>query len=132
MQLVQAAQYLDAARAFERAAQQSPTLADAHAMRADALMRAGTFEPALASVERALRLRPGWPEALMLRGNIEGLLGRHREAEATLTSPWFPGFVVYRQEPDRWWDRAFIKLGKDLRLLRPRSGSGAPESPTGL
>ncbi len=84
--LLQSAQYLEAARAFERAAQQSPTLADAHAMRADALMRGGKPEPALASVERALRLRPDWGEALVLRGNIEALLGRHPDAERSFRS----------------------------------------------
>jgi tetratricopeptide (TPR) repeat protein len=38
---------------------------------------------ALASAERALRLRPGWGEALMLRGNIEAELGRFAAAEAS-------------------------------------------------
>jgi tetratricopeptide (TPR) repeat protein len=82
-QLMQAASYLDAARAFERAAQQNPTFAEAHAMRADALMRAGSFDGAMASVERAMRLRPEWPEGLVLRGNIEAMLGRHENAERT-------------------------------------------------
>jgi tetratricopeptide (TPR) repeat protein len=86
VQLLQSAQYLEAARAFERAAQQSPTLAEAHAMRADALMRAGRLEPALAGVERAMRLRPDWVEVLVMRGNIEALLGRHQDAERSFRS----------------------------------------------
>jgi len=75
-QLGAAGDFSEAARAFERALQQMPDLAEVHAMRADALVRAGKLEPAQASAERAVRLRPGWGEALVLRGNIEALLGR--------------------------------------------------------
>lgn len=82
-QLMQAGVFLEAGRAFERAAQQMPDLADAHCFRADALMRAGKLEQALSSVVRAIRLRPGWGEALMLRGNIEALLERFAAAEAS-------------------------------------------------
>jgi tetratricopeptide (TPR) repeat protein len=83
LQHMQAGEFIEAGRAFERAAQQMPDLADAHCFRADALMRAGKLEPALSSAERAVRLRPGWGEAWMLRGNIEALLERFAEAEAT-------------------------------------------------
>jgi tetratricopeptide (TPR) repeat protein len=83
MQLVRAGEFAEAAKAFERALQQMPELAEVHAMRSDALMRAERLEPALASAERALRLRPGWGEALMLRGNIEALLKRFAAAEAS-------------------------------------------------
>lgn len=82
-QLARAGEFQEAGRAFERALQQMPELAEVHAMRADALMRADRLEPALASAERALRLRPGWGEALMLRGNIEALLLRFAAAEAS-------------------------------------------------
>ena len=113
VQLMQAAQYLEAARAFERAAQQSPTLADAHAMRADALMRAGKSEGALASVERALRLRPRWLEAMVLRGNIEAVLGRHKDAERTFqqaidnfgpTAELYTNLGHARRQQERWSD----------------------------
>ena len=83
MQLARSGEFLEAGRQFERALQQMPDLAEVHAMRADALMRADKLEPALAGAERALRLRPGWGEALMLRGNIEALLGRLPAAEAS-------------------------------------------------
>jgi len=83
MQLVRAGDFPEAGRAFERALQQMPELAEVHAMRADALMRAERLEPALASIERALRLRPAWGEALMLRGNVEALLERYPAAEAS-------------------------------------------------
>jgi tetratricopeptide (TPR) repeat protein len=83
MQLVRAGDFAEAARAFERALQQMPELAEVHAMRADALMRAERLEPAFASIERALRLRPAWGEALMLRGNIEAMLSRYAAAEAS-------------------------------------------------
>jgi tetratricopeptide (TPR) repeat protein len=33
------------------------------------------------------------------------------------SSPWFPGFYVYRQTPDRSWARAFRELAADLRPL---------------
>jgi tetratricopeptide (TPR) repeat protein len=52
-------------------------------MRGDALLRADKPDMALVSAERALRLRPGWGEALMLRGNIEAELGRFAAAEAS-------------------------------------------------
>ena len=29
-------------------------------------------------------------------------------------SPWFPGFGVYRQRPDRRWDDALARLRLDL------------------
>jgi tetratricopeptide (TPR) repeat protein len=83
MQLVRAGDFAEAGRSFERALQQMPELAEVHAMRADALMRAERLEPALASAERALRLQPAWGEALMLRGNIEALLERYPAAEAS-------------------------------------------------
>jgi len=83
MQLARAGEFAEAGRAFERVLQQMPELAEVHAMRADALMRADRLEPALAGAERALRLRPGWGEALMLRGNIEALLERFAAAEAS-------------------------------------------------
>lgn len=83
MQHVRAGDFQEAARSFERALQQMPELAEVHAMRADALMRADRIDAALGSVERALRLRPGWGEALMLRGSIEALLKRFAAAEAT-------------------------------------------------
>jgi tetratricopeptide (TPR) repeat protein len=83
VRLMQAGEFLEAGRTFERAAQQMPNLAEAHVMRADALMRAGKLEVALSNVERGLRLRPNWGEALMLRGNIEALLERFPAAEAT-------------------------------------------------
>ena len=31
------------------------------------------------------------------------------------TSPWFPGFSLYRQMPDGSWDQAFARLAEDLR-----------------
>ena len=83
MQLVRAGDFAEAARAFERALQQMPELAEVHAMRADALMRAERLEPALDAAGRALRLRPGWGEVLMLKGNIEALLERFPVAEAS-------------------------------------------------
>ncbi len=83
MQLARAGDFLEAGRSFERALQQMPELEEVHAMRADALMRADRPELALGSIERALRLRPGWGEALMLRGNLEGRLSRYAEAEAS-------------------------------------------------
>src|SRR5882672_6307362 len=83
MQSVRAGDFLEAARAFERALQQMPELAEVHAMRGDALLRASKPDMALASAERALRLRPGWSEALMLRGNIEAELGRFAAAEVS-------------------------------------------------
>lgn len=83
MQLARAGEFAEAGRAFERVLQQMPELAEVHAMRADALMRADRLEPALACAERALRLRPGWGEALMLRGSIEALLERFAAAEAS-------------------------------------------------
>jgi hypothetical protein len=30
------------------------------------------------------------------------------------TSPWFPGFVLYRQDADFSWDRALARLHADL------------------
>jgi tetratricopeptide (TPR) repeat protein len=83
MQLARGGEFTEASRAFERALQQMPELAEVHALHADALMRADKLEPALAAAERALRLRPGWGEALMLRGSIEALLKRFAAAEAT-------------------------------------------------
>src|SRR4249920_930614 len=83
MQSMRMGEFLEAGKAFERALQQMPELEEVHAMRAEALMRADKLEPALGSVERALRLRPGWGEALMLRGNLEARLGRFVEAEAS-------------------------------------------------
>ena len=82
-QAVRARDFLEAARSFERALQQMPELAEVHAMRGDALLRANKPDLALVSAERALRLRPGWGEALMLRGNIEAELGRFAAAEAS-------------------------------------------------
>lgn len=83
-QLGTAGDFSEAARAFERALQQMPELAEVHAMRADALVRAGKLEPAQASAERAVRLRPGWGEALMLRGSIELMRGRFTAAADSL------------------------------------------------
>jgi tetratricopeptide (TPR) repeat protein len=83
MQSMRTGEFLEAARAFERALQQMPELAEVHAMRGDALLRANKPDMALASAERALRLRADWAEALMLRGNIEAELGRFAEAEAS-------------------------------------------------
>jgi tetratricopeptide (TPR) repeat protein len=70
MQLVRAGDFQEAARAFERALQQMPELAELHGMHAEALLRGGKPDAALAGVQRALRLRPGWGDALTLRGNI--------------------------------------------------------------
>jgi tetratricopeptide (TPR) repeat protein len=83
MQLARSGGFQEAARVFERVLQQMPELAEVHAMHADALMRGDRLEPALGAVQRALRLRPGWGEALMLRGNIEALLDRFAAAEAS-------------------------------------------------
>jgi len=83
MQHARAGEFAEAGRAFERVLQQMPELAEVHAMRADALMRADKLEPALTCAERALRLRPGWGEALMLRGNIEAMLERYAAAETS-------------------------------------------------
>jgi tetratricopeptide (TPR) repeat protein len=81
--LMRTGEFLEAARAFEHALQLMPEIAELHAMRGDALLRADKPDLALASAERALRLRPGWGEALMLRGNIEAELGRFAAAEAS-------------------------------------------------
>jgi len=46
------------------------------------------------------------------------------------TSPWFPGFRIYRQTNDGGWTRALEQLGADLRLS-PRSAAalaGSDES----
>jgi hypothetical protein len=32
-------------------------------------------------------------------------------------SPWFPGFVVYRQSPDKDWTAALARLADDLRRV---------------
>ena len=41
-------------------------------------------------------------------------------------SPWFPGFRVYRQTPQRSWDAALAQLAADCPLVTgvPRSGGG--------
>jgi tetratricopeptide (TPR) repeat protein len=83
MQLVRSGEYPEAARAFERALQQAPQVAELHGMHADALLRTEKLDAALAAAQRALRLRPGWGEALMLRGNVEARLGRFEAAEAS-------------------------------------------------
>jgi tetratricopeptide (TPR) repeat protein len=41
-----------------------------------------------------------------------------RWMEAGDESPWFPGFRVYRQTPQRSWDAALARLASDLRGLR--------------
>jgi Flp pilus assembly protein TadD len=33
-------------------------------------------------------------------------------------SPWFPGFTVYRQRPDRSWEDAIVRLTADLEARR--------------
>jgi len=83
MQLARSGEYQEAARAFERALQQAPQVAELHGMHADVLMRMDKLEAALAAAQRALRLRSGWGEALMLRGNIEARLQRFDAAEAS-------------------------------------------------
>ncbi|MDH3435828.1 MAG: glycosyltransferase, partial [Betaproteobacteria bacterium] len=34
---------------------------------------------------------------------------------AGASSPWFPGFSLYRQSPDGDWSAALAKLGDDLQ-----------------
>src|SRR5688572_15438430 len=82
LELLKANRFLESARAFERAVQRMPELADAHCLRADALMRAGKIDQARASVERAVRLRPDWGDAWVLRGNLEAFQDRFAEAES--------------------------------------------------
>lgn len=82
-QHLQSGRFEEAAKAFARALKLRPDLAEVHAMHADALLRAGKAGEALPSAERALRLRPEWGEALMLRGNIEAMLERFADAEAS-------------------------------------------------
>ncbi|MEE2999480.1 MAG: tetratricopeptide repeat protein [Pseudomonadota bacterium] len=41
--------------------------------------------------------------------------GEFRWLVAGETSPWFPNFILYRQEVDATWDRAFSRLRLDLR-----------------
>ncbi len=82
LELLKANRFLESARAFERAVQRMPDFADAHCLRADALMRAGKIEQARACAERAVRLRPDWGDAWVLRGNLEAFQERFAEAES--------------------------------------------------
>ena len=82
-QLMRVGEFNEAARVLERALQQMPQVAELHGMQAEALLRSERLEAALAAAQRALRLRPGWGEALMLRGNIQARLGRSAEAETS-------------------------------------------------
>lgn len=61
-----------------------PTQPEFHASRASACMQAGNYSAAAEAYATAVRLRPGWFEALGNLGIALARLGRHVEAEAAL------------------------------------------------
>jgi len=100
-----------------------------------AVMRAGTnWEQASSAFTVALALQPSWPEARLRLGRVLGLLGRHKEAVATLRR----ALDETNDLPLVYWGSLFLgaeeqSLGRDAearasfaraRTLRP--GAQAP------
>jgi tetratricopeptide (TPR) repeat protein len=77
--------YEQAERLFSRGVREAPALPDGHLLLADARMRLGRHVPALEAAQRAVRLKPGWGEALALAGTLQGILGRHADAQVSLS-----------------------------------------------
>ena len=81
-QLLAQRRLLEAARIYAQVVEQEPDCVEALGQLGSLLFRLGQHEAALASLQRAARLAPGWPKLHLLMGAVLRSLGRLQDSAA--------------------------------------------------
>ena len=111
--------YTDAAKAFSKAIELNPKLADAYYNRGTAYSNIGNYQQAIKDYSKAIELNPQLAEAYNNRGTAYGKLGNQQQA----INDYNKAIELNPQDADAYFNRgnAYGKLGNHQQAIKDYS-----------